>query len=240
MSDSLRDRTRASSRDLLGNAPDQFNPDLFLIYEKDGVLVIEPREGVSFGGLDTLTDDSMADTLHRHSELSASDGSPNAVVNVDSDGVLYVDAGPKGLDVLYSAEIGTHLTVGNDLDVAGAILQGGGLYAGIVEEGSHPTNGEWITFSNGFQICMGAPTLSSAINMAWGGTFISGAATWTFPAAFSGLIGLSGSSGPADVNAAWLMHSSVTGTSTGFYFVRGDADPTVRTRMARQIAIGWA
>jgi len=36
--------------------------------------------------LDTLTDDSMADALHRHSELSASDGSPNPVLSVDADG----------------------------------------------------------------------------------------------------------------------------------------------------------
>lgn len=33
--------------------------------------------------LDTLTDNSMADTLHRHSELSASDGSPDAVLGLD-------------------------------------------------------------------------------------------------------------------------------------------------------------
>ena len=36
--------------------------------------------------LDTLTDDSMADTLHRHSELVASDESPDPAVSVDADG----------------------------------------------------------------------------------------------------------------------------------------------------------
>lgn len=36
--------------------------------------------------LETLTDDSMADSLHRHSELSASDGSPNPVLSVSNDG----------------------------------------------------------------------------------------------------------------------------------------------------------
>jgi hypothetical protein len=36
--------------------------------------------------LETLTDDSIADMLHRHSELSASDGVPNAAVSVDADG----------------------------------------------------------------------------------------------------------------------------------------------------------
>ena len=33
--------------------------------------------------LNTLTDDSMADALHRHSELSASDGIPNPALSVD-------------------------------------------------------------------------------------------------------------------------------------------------------------
>jgi hypothetical protein len=36
--------------------------------------------------LDTLTGDLMADALHRHSELSASDGSPNPALQVDSNG----------------------------------------------------------------------------------------------------------------------------------------------------------
>ena len=71
--------------------------------------------------LEALTNDSMVDTLHRHSELSANDGSPDAVVSVDSDGILYADAAPKGLDVLYSAEIGTHLTVGNNLIIGGTV-----------------------------------------------------------------------------------------------------------------------
>jgi len=36
--------------------------------------------------LDTLTDNSMADTLHRHSELVASDGSPDPALSVDATG----------------------------------------------------------------------------------------------------------------------------------------------------------
>ncbi len=36
--------------------------------------------------LNTLTDDSMADTLHRHSELSASDGDPSPAFYVDTNG----------------------------------------------------------------------------------------------------------------------------------------------------------
>ena len=36
--------------------------------------------------LNTLIDDSMADALHRHSELSASDGTPNPALSVDASG----------------------------------------------------------------------------------------------------------------------------------------------------------
>jgi len=36
--------------------------------------------------LNTLTNNSMADTLHRHSELAASDGSPDPVISVSADG----------------------------------------------------------------------------------------------------------------------------------------------------------
>ena len=58
--------------------------------------------------LDTLTDDSMADALHRHSELSASDGTPDPALSVDATGdvgigttspssALHIKAGVSGL-----------------------------------------------------------------------------------------------------------------------------------------------
>ncbi len=72
--------------------------------------------------LDSLTDNSMADDLHRHSELSASDGSPDKIVYVDSDGVLYADyAYGTGLNVMHSAEIGDHLIVGANITVGGTV-----------------------------------------------------------------------------------------------------------------------
>lgn len=79
--------------------------------------------GLTSAEVETLTDNSMADALHRHSELSASDGSPDAIVYVDSDGVLYVDyAYGIGLDVLHSANIGNSLIIGNNLTVGGTII----------------------------------------------------------------------------------------------------------------------
>ena len=49
--------------------------------------------GVTAVNLTTLTDDSMADALHRHSELSASDGAPDPAISVAADGILNIDTG---------------------------------------------------------------------------------------------------------------------------------------------------
>ena len=43
-------------------------------------------QGVTQTEFDTLTDNSIADTLHRHSELVASDGSPDPALSVDAVG----------------------------------------------------------------------------------------------------------------------------------------------------------
>lgn len=50
--------------------------------------------------LESLTDDSMVDTLHRHSELSASDGTPNPALSANTTGTLstYGQLDINGLD----------------------------------------------------------------------------------------------------------------------------------------------
>ena len=70
--------------------------------------------------LNTLTDNSMADALHRHSELSASDGTPDRVVYVDAAGKLFADASPIGLDVQYHLETGT-LNVNSNITLGGTV-----------------------------------------------------------------------------------------------------------------------
>ena len=49
--------------------------------------------------LNTLTDDSMADALHRHSELSASDGTPNPALSVDAAGNVGIGTTAPGADL---------------------------------------------------------------------------------------------------------------------------------------------
>jgi hypothetical protein len=62
--------------------------------------------------LETLTDNSIADTLHRHSELVASDGSPDPALSIDADGKASFPAG-TGIN-----EFSTDGTLAGDSDDA--------------------------------------------------------------------------------------------------------------------------
>ncbi|MBE9573951.1 MAG: hypothetical protein IMF20_02325 [Proteobacteria bacterium] len=57
--------------------------------------------------LDTLTDNSIADALHRHSELVASDGAPDPAVQVAVDGRVGIGIAPTAQLHVYKGEIGT-------------------------------------------------------------------------------------------------------------------------------------
>jgi len=56
------------------------------ITKLDGIEASADVNNISDANAATLTDDSMADALHRHSELSASDGTPNPALSVDASG----------------------------------------------------------------------------------------------------------------------------------------------------------
>ena len=76
--------------------------------------IVSHDTGATGAELDTLSDDSMADALHRHSELSASDGDPDACVQVNATG-----------EVVFSRSISsatltlTDIGPTDDLDVSG-------------------------------------------------------------------------------------------------------------------------
>ena len=62
--------------------------------------------------LETLTDNSIADALHRHSELVASDGSPDPAVAVDEIGRIGFGRGPAGL----GAKVDIYLALGDNFN----------------------------------------------------------------------------------------------------------------------------
>jgi len=57
----------------------------------------------TMANLNILRDDSMADALHRHSELSASDGTPNPAVQVDTPGNVGIGATPEAWHAAWTA-----------------------------------------------------------------------------------------------------------------------------------------
>jgi hypothetical protein len=75
----------------------------------DGVTgkKIKAGSGVLIAKLVTLTDNSIADTLHRHSELVASDGSPDPALSVDADGKVEVSGGDIKLNKPYGIYFGS-------------------------------------------------------------------------------------------------------------------------------------
>ena len=72
----------------------------------------------------SLLDDSMADTLHRHSELSASDGTPDPALSVDAAGHVGIGtASPDAnleLSDSISSDVSNHFLLKNTLSSAGA------------------------------------------------------------------------------------------------------------------------
>ena len=75
---------------------------------------------ITTANVTTLTDNSMADTLHRHSELSASDGAPDQALTVDANGRV---------NIAYDFSVDTNLLF---VDIAGNI--GVGIGTGTPSE----------------------------------------------------------------------------------------------------------
>lgn len=79
--------------------------------------------------LDTLTDNSMADVLHRHSELSASDGTPDQAVFVDAAGMVGIGTVSPDQKLHIKSTIGVALKLDRGADTNDGFLQfatGGG------------------------------------------------------------------------------------------------------------------
>ena len=69
---------------------------ILITNDGDGSITISiPDTNVTGAELETLSDNSMADTLHRHSELSASDGDPDACLAVGVGGAIILTGGAR-------------------------------------------------------------------------------------------------------------------------------------------------
>jgi hypothetical protein len=113
---------------------------------------------LTLANIDTLTDDSMADALHRHSELSASDGSPNPALSVSADGYvkLHHSAG-----IIYSDG---HIYMGLDSDNSGT-----GLNFVIYHDGNTSNILFQVQDNGNVGIGTSAPDSTLEVNAAAGG-----------------------------------------------------------------------
>jgi hypothetical protein len=115
--------------------------------------------------------------------------------------------------------------------------------AGIVEQGSN-SNGNYIRFSSGIQICYMRIAESARIDNPWGGIYVCDIiAGSVYPKAFSALPSVSMFSvNASDSRGNWIMgrtSGSITATP-GFYLVRAPT-ASAQTYYVSSIAIGeWA
>ena len=86
-----------------------------------------------------LTDNSMADTLHRHSELSASDGTPDKVLYLDANGTVTIDQNGNGT----ALNIDSEATTANVVNIANA-----GTGSAIIITDTSTTAHEVITMNS--------------------------------------------------------------------------------------------
>lgn len=159
------------------------------------------------------------------------DPSKNFVLSVPAvaDGTLSIKRA-NGTNVLSIDAAGKAVIPG----VVGTVAQVGGIPTGqIVERGSN-TNGGYVRFADGMQICLRSAIVSSAE-----ANQTPFAGVWTFPAAFSGNPVLSGSAHVNDNVDGYFLHISFRqNSSTSIRVVAQKATTTGGSVFVAATAIG--
>jgi len=101
--------------------------------------IVSIASDITSAELETLSDNSMADTLHRHSELSASDGTPDAEVRLNATG---------GVGVGIDATAVLHLKAGTAVAGTGQIKFEDGTLLAAPEDGVLEFAGKRLYITN--------------------------------------------------------------------------------------------
>jgi hypothetical protein len=122
------------------------------------------------------------------------------------------------------------------ITIQGTVSQSGGVATGAIFERGSNSNGEYVRFADGTQICTRAVSASLAIDTAFMGGFRSAAQTWTYPAAFTGtpvVVPVA-----RNLTAFGAVSANVPGTTSATYAVTAVALQTDATREVSLTAIG--
>ena len=132
--------------------------------------------------------------------------------------------------------IGSGDLYGRD-SILGTVSETAGVPTGAVIESGSNSDGEYIKYANGTQICTHYALASGDVNNAIGNVYNTGSLEWTFPAEFVSPPAVSVTEATL-VGNCWggLGTGSTTSTSTTYNIFRATAVPT--TPMAALIAIG--
>jgi len=112
--------------------------------------------------LKTLTDNSIADALHRHSELVASDGSPDPALSVDATGKVSFPAG-TGIN-----EFSIDGAMSGNSDDAVPTEKAVKTYAGAAVGASHTQNTDTALGSGAVAADHGTPATDQVVNVCYG------------------------------------------------------------------------
>lgn len=86
----------------------------------------------------------------------------------------------SNFDELYAADLVNYKRA----NIVGSVSQSGGVPTGAIVEIGSNTNGEYVKFANGTQICRFGYIGTLAFNDYIYGAYVSGWISWTFPAGF--------------------------------------------------------
>lgn len=106
------------------------------------VTLVQLGVTASAANLNSLADNSVANTLHRHSELVASDGSPDPALTVNADGLVDVGASGGGARL----NVNTNLNIINGSGAAELNIIGTGdshNFANLVFRSDEVTDKKW-------------------------------------------------------------------------------------------------
>ncbi len=122
------------------------------------------------------------------------------------------------------------------LNILGAVSQSGGVPTGAVIQRGSNSNGEFVRFADGTQICTHSVSIALAIDNAFIGGFRSAAQIWTYPAAFAAVPSVSVCA--LNLTAFGAISAGPPGTSSMQWAVTAVLTQASATREVALVAIG--